>query len=331
MRARAPARCAARSAYMEYYVGIDIGGMTVKGIVLDEKGAALCEDCAVTGSERGGDFMCDIIAELVNSMLKKCGVDKKDVSIGVGCPGVIDSENGVLVFSGNLSLRDYPLAKKLRERIGVSVKITNDANAAALGEAKFGAGRNYKNSILVTLGTGVGGGIVIDGKLFEGYKSAGAEIGHMVIERHGDVCTCGRRGCFEAYCSATALVRRTRRQMEDNPRSAMWTKYTSETANGKTAFDFYHDDIDAKEVVDWYIKYLACGIANLANIFRPEIIMIGGGVSEQGDNLTVPLQTYVDKELFGGTQYAPVKIVKASLGSKAGAYGAAALAMKVDL
>ena len=215
--------------------------------------------------------------------------------------------------------------------MGVSVKITNDANAAALGEARFGAGKNYKNSILVTLGTGVGGGIIIDGKLFEGYKSAGAEIGHMVIERHGDVCTCGRRGCFEAYCSATALVRRTRRQMEDNPRSAMWTKYTSETANGKTAFDFYHDDIDAKEVVDWYIKYLACGIANLANIFRPEIIMIGGGVSEQGDNLTVPLQTYVDKELFGGTSYAPVKIVKASLGSKAGAYGAAALAMKVEL
>ena len=316
---------------MEYYVGIDIGGMTIKGIVLDSKGKALCEDVAVTGSERGGDAMCDVIAELVNSMVNKCSISKDDISIGVGCPGVIDSKHGVLVFSGNLALRDYPLAEKIKERVGVSVKITNDANAAALGEARFGAGKNYKNSILVTLGTGVGGGIIIDGKLFEGYKSAGAEIGHMVIERHGDVCTCGRRGCFEAYCSATALVRRTRRQMEDNPRSAMWTKYTSETANGKTAFDFYHDDIDAKEVVDWYIKYLACGIANLANIFRTEIIMIGGGVSEQGDNLTVPLQTYVDKELFGGTSYAPVKIVKASLGSKAGAYGAAALAMKVEL
>ena len=315
----------------EYYVGIDIGGMTIKGIVLDKDGKAPYEALAVTGSENGGDFMCDIIAELVFSMLKKCGVDKEDAHVGVGCPGIIDSENGVLVFSGNLNLRDYPLASKLKERIGISVKITNDANAAALGEAKFGAGKNYKNSILVTLGTGVGGGIIIDGELFEGYRSAGAEIGHMVIERHGDVCTCGRRGCFEAYCSATALVRRTRRQMEDNPRSAMWTKYTSDTANGKAAFDFYHTDIDAKEVVDWYTKYLACGIANLANIFRPEIIMLGGGVSEQGDNLIVPLQTYVDKELFGGTAYAPVKIVKASLGSKAGAYGAAALAMKVEL
>lgn len=311
----------------EYYVGIDIGGMTIKGIVLDGEGKALVEDVAVTGSENGGDFMCDIIGELVFSMLKKCGGTKEEAYVGVGCPGVIDSEHGVLVFSGNLNLRDYPLAKKIEDRIGIPVKVTNDANAAALGEAKFGAGKNYKSSILVTLGTGVGGGIIIDGKLFEGYKSAGAEIGHMVIERHGDVCTCGRRGCFEAYCSATALVRRTRRQMEDNPRSAMWTKYTSDTANGKTAFDFYHIDIDAKEVVDWYTKYLACGLANLANIFRPEVIMLGGGVSEQGDNLIVPVQTYVDKELFGGTAYAPVKIVKASLGSKAGAYGAAALAM----
>ena len=311
----------------EYYVGIDIGGMTIKGIVLDGEVKALVEDVAVTGSENGGDFMCDIISELVFSMLKKCGGTKEEAYVGVGCPGVIDSEHGVLVFSGNLNLRDYPLAKKIEDRIGIPVKVTNDANAAALGEAKFGAGKNYKSSILVTLGTGVGGGIIIDGKLFEGYKSAGAEIGHMVIERHGDVCTCGRRGCFEAYCSATALVRRTRRQMEDNPRSAMWTKYTSDTANDKTAFDFYHTDIDAKEVVDWYTKYLACGLANLANIFRPEVIMLGGGVSEQGDNLIVPVQTYVDKELFGGTAYAPVKIVKASLGSKAGAYGAAALAM----
>lgn len=315
----------------EYYVGIDIGGMTIKGIVLDKDGKALCEDVAVTGSENGGDFMCDIIAELVFSMLKKCGVDKEDAHVGVGCPGIIDSENGVLVFSGNLNLRDYPLASKLKERIGISVKITNDANAAALGEAKFGAGKNYKNSILVTLGTGVGGGIIIDGELFEGYRSAGAEIGHMVIERHGDVCTCGRRGCFEAYCSATALVKRTKRQMEENPGSAMWTKYTAETANGKTAFEFADTDIDAKEVVDWYLKYLACGLANLANIFRPEIIMLGGGVSEQGERLTAPLQKLVDKELFGGTEYAPVKIVKASLGSKAGAYDAAALAMRIGL
>ncbi len=312
----------------KYYLGLDIGGMSVKGIILDEEGHPLVEDCAITMHERGGDGMCESISELALTLISKCGANRKEVKVGVGCPGVIDSANGVLVFAGNLNLRNYPLVAKLGSHIGLPVKITNDANAAALGEATFGAGKNYKDSVLVTLGTGVGGGIIIDGKLFEGHGSAGAEIGHMVIERHGENCTCGRRGCFEAYCSATALVRRTKRQMEDNPGSAMWTKYTADTATGKTPFEFCDYDIDAREVVDWYLKYLSCGIANLANVFRPEVIMIGGGVSGQGDKLIVPLQRLVDKELFGGTDYAPVKIVKASLGSKAGAYGAAALVMK---
>ena len=312
---------------MEYYVGIDIGGMTIKGIVLDKDGRALCEDVAVTGSERGGDAMCDVIAELVNSMINKCGVDKNDILIGVGCPGVIDSEHGVLVFSGNLALRDYPLAARIEERIGVPVKVTNDANAAALGEARFGAGRNYKNSILVTLGTGVGGGIIIDGKLFEGFKSAGAEIGHMVIERHGEMCTCGRRGCFERYSSASALTRHTRFAMEEDTGSQMWTKYTSQNCSGKTAFEFMDTDRTAKDVVDWYIKYLACGLINLANIFRPEVIMLGGGVAAQGEKLTKPLQAIMDAEVFGGNDYATVTVVIASLGNGAGSLGAAALCL----
>lgn len=310
----------------KYYLGIDVGGMSVKAIILDSKGRPLGEDCTPTPA--GGEELCDAIAELANSLMAKCGGQKEEVAVGIGCPGVIDSERGVLVFSGNLRLKNFPLASKIESRIGIPVKVTNDANAAALGEAKFGAGKNYKDSILVTLGTGVGGGIIIDGKLFEGHDSAGAEIGHMVIERHGDHCTCGRRGCFEAYCSATALIRRTKLQMEENPGSAMWTKYTADSATGKTAFEFCDSDIAAKEVVDWYMMYLACGLVNLANIFRPEVIMLGGGVSEQGERLTVPLQKLVNKELFGGTAYAPVKIVRAALGGKAGAYGAAALVMR---
>ena len=202
--------------------------------------------------------------------------------------------------------------------------ITNDANAAAMGEAKFGAGKDYGDSVLVTLGTGVGGGIVIGGKLFEGHKSAGAEIGHMVIERGGNRCSCGRRGCFEAYSSATALIKRTKWAMEENAGSEMWQSCTSETATGKTAFDYAETDIAASEVVDWYIKYLACGLVNIANIFRPEVIMLGGGVSGQGERLTAPLQGIMDRELFAA-HYAPVKIKTATLGSAAGAYGAAAL------
>lgn len=313
---------------MKNYVGIDIGGMTIKGMIVSEEGAILASDSICTGSEKGGLVMCDNIIELTNRMYKEAGVQKKDtVGVGVGCPGVIDSENGEVVFAGNLNLKNFPLALILGKELGLPIKITNDANAAALGEAKFGAGKDYHDSVMVTLGTGVGGGIVIDGKLFEGNKSAGAEIGHMVIERFGERCTCGRRGCFEAYASASALMKHTRLAMENNPGSDMWKTYNLDTVTGKTPFDYCEHDIAAREVVDWYLRYLACGLTNIANIFRPEIIMIGGGVSEQGEKLTKPLQQLVNQELLGGCEYAPVKIVKATLGSKAGALGAAALVM----
>ena len=239
---------------------------------------------------------------------------------------ILWSSSTKIRLSGPLKrhLYDFPVVRLLREKIDLPVKISNDANVAALGEAKFGAGKDYKNSILVTLGTGVGGGIIIDGKLFEGNKSAGAEIGHIVIEHGGEPCSCGRRGCFEAYSSATALKKRTKWAMEEDAGSAMWKKYTSDTASGKTAFEFADCDTSAREVVDWYIDYLACGLINLANAFRPEVIMLGGGVSNQGEELTGPLQEILDREIFAAS-YAPVKVTRATLGSSAGVYGAVAL------
>lgn len=312
---------------MKKFVGIDIGGMTIKGMITDRKGEVFCQGNIVTGWQNGGDGMCRNIKELLDDMLERGKVNREDVAgVGVGCPGMIDSEHGVVVFAGNLNLRNFPLAETLEKMLGFPVNLTNDANAAALGEARFGAGRNYKDSILVTLGTGVGGGIIINGKLFEGYHSAGAEMGHMTIVEGGNLCTCGRRGCFEAYSSATALMKKTREMMEENPDSEMWRGYNLDTVNGKTPFD-YPEDKAAHEVIEWYIKYLACGLTNLANIFRPQVIMLGGGVSEQGEMLTRPLQERVDAQIFGGTGFAPVKIIKATLGSRAGAFGAAALAM----
>ena len=304
---------------MALYIGIDIGGTAIKGAVIDEGGKLYGQDSEPTLL---GEGIVSSIAALCNRLIK---VNKEEVKgIGIGCAGVIDSAEGKVVLARNLSLVDFPLVKLLNEKIALPVKITNDANAAVLGEAKFGAGKNYNSSILVTLGTGVGGGIVIDGKLFEGNKSAGAEIGHMVIERGGEACSCGRRGCLEAYSSATALKRMTRKGMEENPGSAMWGKYTSQSVTGKTAFEFYREDTAAREVVEKYIEYLGCGLVNLANIFRPEIIMLGGGVSKEGERLTVPLQEIMDREAFA-FDYAPVKVAVATLGSAAGAYGAAAL------
>ena len=303
---------------MALYIGIDVGGTAIKGVVIDENGKLYGEDSVHTVR---GEEIVNSIETLCNRLME---ANKQISGIGIGCAGVIDSAEGEVVLARNLYLENYPLVKLLREKTDLPVKITNDANAAALGEAKFGAGKNYKNSILVTLGTGVGGGIVIDGKLFEGNKSAGAEIGHMVIEHGGELCSCGRRGCLEAYSSATALKRFTKRAMEEDAGSAMWTSCTSETVTGKTAFQFYTTDRAAGEVVKKYVEYLACGLVNLANVFRPEVIMLGGGVSKEGERLTSPLQEIVDRETFA-SGYAPVKITCATLGSAAGAYGAAAL------
>lgn len=310
------------------FIGIDIGGTAIKGIIINNLGNILAEGSVPTDADKGADVMMSNIVDLVNEMLASIDIVKREISgIGIGCPGLIDSKNGMVVFAGNLNLKYYPLASEVSDRIGLPVKITNDANAAALGEAKFGAGKKFDNSVLVTLGTGVGGGIVIDGKLFEGGSSAGTEIGHTVIVENGIKCTCGRCGCFERYASARALTEQTREAMLAHKESKMWNTYTDETANGKTPFDYYDSDETAKSVVDGYIKHLACGVTNIVNIFRPQVVMLGGGVSEQGDRLTVPVQKLVDKEIFAGTLYAPVKVVKATLGSKAGGFGAAALLM----
>ncbi len=312
---------------MESFIGVDIGGMTVKGIVLDINGNALCEGVVPTGCDKGPEQMCANIAELVNDMLKRSGKQKHTSAVGIGCPGCIDSAEGVVLFAGNLGLKNFPLVKRIEQLLEMPVKITNDANAAALGEAKFGAGRECPDSVLITLGTGVGGGVVIGGRLYEGFRSAGTELGHTVIVCDGEPCTCGRKGCFEAYSSATALMRETRRAMAAHPESRMWEKYNLTNVSGRTAFEYADSDEAAKGVVDNYVKYLACGITNMANIFRPGVIMLGGGVSKQGERLTKPLQKLVDKEIFAGTDYAPVTVKAASLGNRAGAYGAAALFM----
>lgn len=309
---------------VEKFIGIDIGGTSIKGIIICSDGTVLGKHSITTGTDNG-DSLTGNIVEIIDNLVMQVGGKAEVKGVGIGCPGLIDSKSGTVVFAGNLNLKNYPLAKCVSQKSGLPVKLTNDANAAALGEAVFGAGAQYKDSILVTLGTGVGGGIVIDGKLFEGGNSAGTEIGHTVIIQNGLKCTCGRRGCLECYASARALTEQTRDAMKENKYSEMWNGYNLDTVSGKTPFDYMDTDITAKAVVEKYISYLACGIINLVNVFRPQVVMLGGGVSEQDERLTRPLQKLVDGEIFAGTDYAPVKITKAKLGSGAGAFGAAAL------
>lgn len=306
---------------MNYYLGIDVGGTFVKGVLIDESGKILADGSVPSECAEGGDRLCQNIAALCKDLQSRAHVAAR--AAGVACAGMI-SEDGRVLFAGNLGLKNFPLKSKLSELTQMPVTVANDANAAAYGEAVFGAGKSFSDSVFITLGTGVGGGIIIGGKLFAGGRGVGAEIGHTVINHGGEQCTCGRKGCFEAYSSATALIRDTKRAMEEDKSSEMWKCGGLDKVTGKTAFDYADTDPAAKKVVDAYIYNLACGIINLANVFRPQAVILGGGVAEQGDRLIAPLQERLDKKIFGGQGYAPVKIVKASLGNLAGALGAAA-------
>ena len=312
----------------KYYVGIDLGGTYIKGGIVDETGDIVYSDKVPTESEKGGERVAMNIAVLADTLMKEMKLNKEDIiGLGMGVPGMIDSKAGNVIFSGNLQWKDFPIADKVATLTGLKVKIANDANVAALGEVKFGAAKGCDNMVMITLGTGVGAGIIAEGMMIEGNKSAGAELGHSVIVMDGEPCSCGRKGCFEAYSSATALIRDTKRAMEAHKDSDMWEIGSLDKVTGKTVFDYKDADPYAKEVVDSYLKHLACGLANVANTFRPEIILLGGGVCAQGSALTKPLQKLLDKEIFAGELGPKVKIRIAELGNSAGLLGAAALFM----
>ena len=315
-------------AVKKYYIGIDLGGTFIKGGIVDETGDILVSDKVPTQSDGGERVVANNIAKLCEALLQKANIAKDGVvGIGMGVPGMIDAKNGVVVFSNNLNWTDFAISKTVEALTGLPVKIANDANVAALGETKFGCGKAYQNTVLLTLGTGVGGGIVIDGKLFEGNRSAGAELGHSVIVAGGEQCTCGRKGCLEAYASATALIRDTKRAMQADKQSKMWEIGSTDKVTGKTAFDYAETDETAKKVVENYIEKLGVGITNLANEFRPEAVLLGGGVCAQGDSLVKPLQAFLDREIFAGQMGPQVKILTATLENSAGLLGAAALLM----
>ncbi len=315
----------------QYYIGIDFGGMSAKAGLFDAKAQLLAKDIVATSKDDAYMTTVAKMGQLVKKLCADNGVALKDVKrVGLASPGVIDGENGVVVRWGNYHWEDRPLAKDLSSAIGIEVRIVNDANAAAYGEYAFGAAKAYKNNILITLGTGVGSGIIIGGKLFEGTAGAGAEAGHMVIQVGGVPCGCGRRGCFEQYASASALIRDTKRAMFEDKESLLW-KYAGgdpEKVDGKTAFDAAKaGDPAAQTVIKNYIMYLGEGIVNLVNIFRPEAVIVGGGVCNQGEYLLAPLRKYVAEKLYIGCDIVPLTINRAALGNDAGIYGALALAM----
>ncbi|NLD49090.1 MAG: ROK family protein, partial [Clostridiaceae bacterium] len=292
-------------------------------------GTIVHKDSVPTLRERPYQEIIRDMASLAIKVIKDAGVSFDQVAhIGVGSPGTPDCENGVLVYNNNLNFRNVPIREELQKYINLPVYLDNDANCAALAEGVAGAAKGVKHSVTITLGTGIGGGIVIDGKIYSGFNYAGAELGHTVIVCEGEPCTCGRKGCWESYASATALIRQTKKAALDNPTSIINKLVEGDLGkiDAKTAFDAARqgDEIGEK-VVRQYIKYIAEGLINVINSFMPEVLVIGGGVCKEGEYLLKPLRELVQKGAYSSEYIPRTQIKTAQMGNDAGIIGAAML------
>lgn len=295
-------------------IGIDIGGTDTKIGLVDVHNKLLDSVCIPTKAERPADEVIRTVAETALSILDKNGIAMEQcVGVGIGAPGTVDRKKGIVRYSNNIRWEDVPLVKEMSTYLPIPVEIANDADCAALGETIAGAGKECSDVVMITLGTGVGGGVVLDGEIYEGRGIGGSELGHMVIVENGEPCTCGRRGCLEAYASATALKREAKRASK---KELIPSEIFALAKQGDPAM---------KEVVEIYIRRLGLGIVNIVNIFRPQLVLLGGGISGQGESLLVPLRRILREECFGGERGDVPEIEEAVLGNNAGIIGAAGL------
>lgn len=312
-----------------YRLGIDLGGTNIAVGVVDEEYRIVGRGKMKTALPRGAQEIFDDIVTACSMAVKDAGITMDDVvSVGLGSPGAINKEDGVIEYANNLKFDRVPACRMLSDVLGKPVYIDNDANCAAFGEALAGAGKGVKNFVAITLGTGVGSGVIINGRIYSGSNSIAAEIGHTVIDMDGELCTCGRRGCWETYSSATALIRQTQDAMRHAHDSIMWelAGNSYDNVSGRTAFEAMRKgDTAGKAVVDRYIDYLACGIVNVINIFQPEVLCIGGGISHEGDNLLIPLNKRVERDRYTDRAKSQTILRCAELGNDSGIIGAAFL------
>lgn len=311
-----------------FAIGIDIGGTSIKGAVVNDAGKVLTRFAMDVNKDASGEDevnrFCDVMIKSINDYDNSIKLE----GIGIGMPGILDMDKGVVITSPNLpKWNGLHISKLISKRMGLPVYINNDANVATLGEARFGSGKEYSNLIMLTLGTGVGGGIIIDNKLYDGYKHMGAELGHMVIRVNGEKCGCGRRGCFEAYASATGLIKMTKKEMDKNPESLMHEVVNEfGKVNAKVVFEASRrGDKAAIRVMKRYVRYLGEGILNYCNIFRPEAVVFSGGVANEGDYLLDQVRHFLKNHSYGMKGSPKVELKVASLGYDSGKIGAACL------
>lgn len=310
-----------------YYVGVDIGGMSIKIGIVDGEGKILYSSVIPTEKITPNEQL-EKTASAIEELLKNSKIEKSQIKgVGVGCPGAITKE-GMVRSSSNLKWTYFPLKDLLEGHLGLPVRVANDADAAALGEFIFGEGKKYNNVIMLTLGTGVGGGIIINKKLYEGTNGVVAELGHISLRLGGHRCGCGRRGCYEQYASATALIRQTKQAMNKDKDSFMWKLVDGDISkvDGKTAFlSAKAGDKTGKKVVEKYVSYIAEGLLDFCNIFRPDAFILGGGISKEGRYLTDKIVKCLDMMDYGYPGSPRAEVLTASLKNDAGIIGAASL------
>ena len=313
-----------------YYLGIDLGGTNIAVGIVDENYQIIARATSRTKTD-SPEQVAEAMAETAREALKNADLTLDDVPwIGVGSPGTVNKATGIIEFANNLPFRNTPMVQMLSERLdGKQVIMENDANAAAYGEYMAGALKGADNAIAITLGTGVGGGVIINHQIYAGSNFAGAELGHTVIVVGGRPCTCGRNGCWETYASATGLIRTTKEHMANAPKdSPLWTLVNGDInqVTGRTAFDAMRQgDPIGSQIVEEYIHYLSEGIVNMVNIFQPDILCIGGGISNERDTLLNPVRAFVEKQQYAMNSTKKTVICRAELGNDAGIIGAALL------
>ncbi|MEA4890818.1 MAG: ROK family protein [Clostridiaceae bacterium] len=315
---------------MSYFVGIDLGGTNIKAGIVNEKGEIIHKNRIKTRADRDQLEIIHDMGMLARQVIEEAGLTQADVlAIGIGSPGTPNNEAGTLIYANNLPFHQAPMRSEIRKVIDLPVFIDNDANVAALAESVAGASKGTNHSVAITLGTGVGGGVVINRRIYSGFNHAGCEVGHILVKAGGEPCTCGRKGCFESYASATAIIRETERAAAAHPESILNALITENggKADGRTAFEgMRRGDKAAAAVVQEYMEMLSEGLANVINGYMPEVIVIGGGVCNEGDALLEPVRKLTLAKAYLGEGVPQPKIRLAEMGNDAGIVGAAMMA-----
>lgn len=313
----------------KYYLGLDVGGTNLCAGVVDSDCNIISKVSIPSGADRSIEDITGDFARVSLMAVEKSGLNVNDLeSWGIGMPSCVNKKTNLLVHANCFGWHNVPIYDYLRDKLPLPVKIENDANCAALGEARAGAAKGVDNVVMLTLGTGVGGGIILNGEIFAGADSMGAELGHTKLVYDGELCTCGQKGCLEAYCSSTALIRDARRALEKGVSSAVFDICGGDAGkiDAKVIFDAQAaGDAFAVELIDSYIKHLAAGMSSFITIFRPDLIVLGGGVANAGDALFVPLRKQLMVSTFGAAEIGLPEVVPAKLGNDAGLIGAAFL------